>query len=173
MRFIPVLAISIASLTLVGCSTSAPKAVPTSSAVEQAPAFASDEEALAAAQAAYAEYLSVSDQIARDGGANPERLKKLVSSNLFEEMKSTFNSMKNDGLHAEGVTTFDSLHLENRSVSNASFYLCVDVSQNLMFNASGENVTPSNRMNRVPLVVNFAFHGTPTIESSEVWSCSI
>lgn len=170
MRLLPVLAISIASLTLVGCSTTTPEAIPTSSSVEQAPAFASDEEALAAAQAAYAEYLSVSDQIARDGGANPERLRDIVSPNLYKEMESAFNSMKDDGLHSVGVTTFDSLHIEKRDDNSASIYLCVDVSQNLLFNTTGENVTPSSRMNRVPLVVNFVFNGAPIIEASEVWS---
>ncbi|BAU98822.1 hypothetical protein [Aurantimicrobium minutum] len=172
MRLLPVLAISIASLTLVGCSTTTPEAIPTSSAVEQAPAFASDEEALAAAQAAYAEYLSVSDQIARDGGANPERLKPYVTNDQFQLDQQNIAKFRDLGFHSEGVSTFDNFHVANSDVNTYSAYLCVDVSNSKLIDSSGNTVTPEGREDRWPLLVSFDFSnpGSVLIKGSETWA---
>lgn len=171
MRLLPVLAISIASLTLVGCSTTTPEAIPTSSSVEQAPAFASDEEALAAAQAAYAEYLSVSDQIARDGGSNPERLKPLVSGDQYSQEINSFEAYSSGGLRSVGEMTFDTFHKAGQDQSDISFYLCLDSSQSRVFNELGEDVTPHERVDRWPMYVTFSINKSKLlVASSETWS---
>lgn len=171
MRLFPVLAISVASLTLVGCSTTTPQAIPTSSAVEQAPAFASDEEALAAAQAAYSEYLSVSDQIARDGGANPERLKPFVSADQYGMELNSFKAYSSEGLRSDGEMSFDTFHKAGQSGSDYSVYLCLDSSQSRVLNAGGEDVTPLERVNRWPMFVTFSEKSSKlVVTGSETWS---
>ena len=170
MRLLPVLAISIASLTLVGCSTTTPQAIPTSSAVEQASAFSSDEEALAAAQAAYAEYLSVSDQIARDGGSNPERLQKLTSKKQYEIELGPLMSISESGGRMEGESSFDSIHLQDYSNSSVSAYLCLDNSAVSLVKADGTRETPE--VLRWPLIVNFerSNSGKFVLSGSETWT---
>lgn len=171
MRLLPVLAISIASLTLVGCSTTTPQAIPTSSAVEQAPAFASDEEALAAAQAAYAEYLSVSDQIARDGGSNPERLKTLLSEDLFRDQVKTYEDIQSQNLHAVGESKFSNFKLMKNASSAISNYVCLDVSQIRVQNSAGEDVTPEGRPSLIPLALDWSVSNQGLVmNKSEVWT---
>ena len=171
MRLLPVLAISIASLTLVGCSTTTPQAIPTSSAVEQAPAFASDEEALAAAQAAYAEYLSVSDQIARDGGSNPERLKTLLSEDLFRDQVKTYEDIQSQNLHAVGESKFSNFKLMKNASYAISNYVCLDVSQIRVQNSVGEDVTPEGRPSLIPLALDWSVSKQGLVmNKSEVWT---
>ena len=64
--------VAIGALLLSGCLPQQPTATPPPEATA-APIFASDEEALAAATAAYAAYLAMSDQILKDGGKDPDR----------------------------------------------------------------------------------------------------
>ncbi|AXE54800.1 hypothetical protein [Aurantimicrobium sp. MWH-Uga1] len=172
MRFIPVLAISIASLTLVGCSTTASEPIPTSSAVEQAPAFASDEEALSAAQAAYAEYLSVSDQILADGGNKPEPMKELVSPSMFDQESEGFSVFQANGWRGTGSSSFDSMHLQESNSIEISVYLCVDHSQTKVLNADESEVDLSDRLERLPLLVSFKVLDQKKliINSSETWT---
>ena len=172
MRLLPVLAISIASLTLVGCSTTTPQAIPTSSAVEQAPAFASDEEALAAAQAAYAEYLSISDQILSNGGKNPDQIKELVSPSMFEQEKEGFSFFqKNDWLGA-GSSSFDSMHLQSSTPNEVSVYLCLDRTDTKVINPDQSEVNLPNRVERLPLLVTFKLMDQQKliISASETWT---
>lgn len=63
---------------LVGC-VPGPDASPSPTATAAGPRFASDEEALAAAEEAYAAYLAMSDRIAQDGGRDPERIAEFVT----------------------------------------------------------------------------------------------
>ena len=170
MRLLPVLAISIASLTLVGCSTTTPQAIPTSSAVEQAPAFSSDEEALAAAQAAYSEYLSVSDQIAGDGGANPERLEQVVDKELLPSELSTLSLFADHGIHLQGQSNFDSAHLQGITANEVSMYLCLDTSNAQLLDAQGE--VKSVSQTRFPMVVTFNVfkNNQMKLSGSQSWS---
>jgi hypothetical protein len=75
------------SLTLLAASLGActwPASIPPPPPpATEAPLFATDEEALEAATAAYAEFLAVSGQILREGGSDPERLKPLVSDEVY------------------------------------------------------------------------------------------
>ena len=75
----PVSALAIViSLMLGGCVPSAPAASPTPEP-SSTPVFASEEEALAAAEEAYAAYLAVIDEIHADGGAGVERLEVVAT----------------------------------------------------------------------------------------------
>ena len=74
-------------LLLAGCGGGdpIPTLPPTPSAT---PIFASEEEALAAAEDAYAAYRGMSDQISAEGGANPERIAPFVTeSRLADELR--------------------------------------------------------------------------------------
>ncbi|MFA9277378.1 MAG: hypothetical protein ACEQR4_06055 [Rhodoluna sp.] len=175
MRVKPLIAVPLVAIALAGCSTQQPAEETSTAAAQEQPLFSSDEEALAAAQAAYAKYLEVSDQIARDGGANPERLKGLVSTNLYSEQESAYKDLQKSGLHAGGTTKSDNYRVQDYSNSGTSreliSYVCLDVSENPVINSQGLDVTPSERQSRIPLVIKFSLSREKTIiESSEVWS---
>lgn len=172
MRFTALIAVPAIALALAGCSAQEPVAKPSTSSEEVKPLFATDEEALAAAQAAYANYLQVSDQIARDGGANPERLVGLVSPALLEDEVLGFSQIANSGWHAIGSSSFDSIHLQNRSSNSIDAYLCIDHSEIRLHDSSEKDVTSAERLDRYPLVVTFQAQadGSLILETSDSWS---
>lgn len=172
MRVKPFIAIPLIAIALAGCSAQQPTPKESAAATEQKPLFATDEEALAAAQTAYANYLDVSDQIARDGGANPERLKGLVSNSLYIDEEKGFQQIAQEESFAVGKSTFDNVHIQGLDSNSITSYLCIDHSQIHLENLSGQNVTNPNRVDRYPLVVTFASDGKGEliIESSESWS---
>ena len=172
MRVKPLIAIPLIAVALAGCSSQQPAPKETAAATDQKPLFASDEEALAAAQAAYANYLEVSDQIARDGGANPERLKGLVSKVQYSNELQNYADYSKSGFHSSGNSTFDSFHISNSNQNDFSAYLCVDVSGSRVINSDGVDVTPASRVDRWPLLVNFSFgaDGVTLISGSETWT---
>jgi uncharacterized protein YcfL len=172
MRVKPLIAIPLIAIALAGCSSQQPAPQNSTATAEEKPLFATDEEALAAAQAAYAHYLEVSDQIARDGGANPERLKGLVSEQQYENELQNYKEYASSGLHSSGRSSFDSIHISNSSQQAISAYLCVDVTNSGVLNSAGNDVTPEGRVDRWPLVVNFKFEppGDLLISGSETWT---
>jgi len=157
-RAIAVAAAALLLATLTGCApspTSRPTPTPTP---HPTPIFSSDKEALAAATKAYAAYLKVSDEIAHDGGARPERIKDFVTPEQYASQTKDFESFRAKGYFADGSTTFDSARLQHRSTGRSSaveigIYVCLDVSAVRLTNSSGDNVTPTGRPERLPLEV--------------------
>ena len=135
------------------------------------PVFASDEEALAAAEAAYGAYLAVSDAISSDGGANPERLAASVTAEELAESIELYKSFEIEGIRTRGTTTFDSVALQRADDYEVAIYLCLDVTQVRMIDTGGADVTPASRINRVPLEVIFLVGSDQQLllDSSDVW----
>ena len=98
------------ALLLGGCTPQSepvrPKPSPSAS-----PIFASDDEALAAATKAYAAYLEVSDEIAQDGGKNPERIGGFVSADWLPSEISDFGEFAGSGHRQVGSSSFDNMKL--------------------------------------------------------------
>jgi hypothetical protein len=170
MRFPALIAVPAIALALAGCSAQEPATQPTTS-TEVKSLFSSDEEALAAAEATYANYLQVSDQIARDGGANPERLIPILNETQYQIEKTSFDGYVSKRIHASGDMRFDSIHLASSGQGEVSVYLCLDSSQSRVIDASNNDVTPSTRVDRWPLLVSFQNSGGRLILSgSETWT---
>ncbi len=164
-------------LAMVGCAptTVIPPAGPPS---EEAPLFASDEEALAAATEAYEEFLAVSSQILQDGGREPERLVPLVSDAVYETELEGFTEFRANGWKATGeselLETVLQQHLSGGfSATQVVIYACVSLAGTDVVTAnSGESVVSSDR----PEVLAFevAFEGQPqgsiVIVDERLWS---
>ena len=157
-------------LTLTGCiqSTPQPTAPPTPSAT---PVFASDEEALAAAEAAYAAYLEVSDAISADGGKDVARLMDHVTDAEFARSVEQFQAFEATGNHTEGTTAFDSTTLQRFDDREVTVYLCLDVTAVRIVDGQGTDVTPADRPGRLPLEVTLQIDESThlALSASDVW----
>lgn len=163
---------------LTGCvpEVSEPTPVPTVVASD-APIFASEEEALAAAEAAYAEYVRVSDLIGAEGGAGAERLIPFLSPDMYERESKIYEVLVESKRTIVGKTSYSGFILQRVSDAMTSVdiqaYVCVDVSNNRILDAAGIDVTPADRADRVSLQVTFEATSTSTVlTGSEVWSGS-
>ena len=170
--------VALVALLLTGClppeSTVTPTPQPSST-----PVFASDEEALAAAEAAYAEYLAVSDAILNDGGEDPDRIDTVVTGDLIATEKDGFADFRESGYRSVGATMFDNVSLQRYEPSSAGvdvvrLYLCSDVSAVDVVDASGVSIVSPDRPERTAFEVGFdlADPSTPflVLSSKEVWT---
>lgn len=162
-------------LLLAGCGGGdpIPTLPPTPSAT---PIFASEEEALAAAEDAYAAYLKMSSLIGSEGGIDPERISPLVTVDRLDVELRGFETLRESGLRLVGHTTFDLVDVQRvEQVGNdveVVFYACWDASQSRVTNDSGEDVTPLDRVDRAVLeVVMVTAGGQPPLilASDDAW----
>lgn len=165
------------ALTLVACVPDDEPVRPDPSPTES-PIFASDEEALAAAEAAYGAYLNVSNEILNQGGLESERIYEFVSEEYRTTATSGFGYYEERGWSAAGTSTFDSASLQayvddGAGRAEVSIYLCLDVSGLRILDSSGADVTPE-RDERLPLEVRFENTNEYSNEllqtGSDVWS---
>jgi hypothetical protein len=159
------------TLVLAGCTQPDPMPTPppTPSAV---PVFASDEEALAAAEEAYGKYLETVDAIFADGGADPERLLTVASQAQYESELPGFLRMQDDGVRGTGRATF-TLTLQGFDATRGEItvYSCDDISGTDIVDAAGTSVVGSGRANLVPYEVRLS--GDPLIvEERTLWQGS-
>jgi len=176
MRLPAVLAVTLTMLVLTGCGTPEPVVVPEPES-SSTPLFASDEEALAAAEEAYGAYLAVSDQILAEGGINPERAYGYMTENMRSDSFAGIKLFVDSEWHTQGATTFDSMTLQQFSqdeTTEASLvaYACLDVSGLRIIDVAGTDVTPLERPSRLPLELEFVAEASSTmlIERSDLWS---
>jgi hypothetical protein len=176
MRTGPLVLATAVMLALAGCvpsdspATSAPSASPT-------PVFASDAEALAAAEAAYAAYLKVSDQIFIDSGKYPERLHSVATKSVYRDEAKAFRSAQEKGWRSTGGSIADNFSLESYQPGDpghiVTVYLCSDVSNVDVLDPSGKSVVSPNRPSRTPFEVSFEYRpsaaGRLVVGDSTVW----
>jgi hypothetical protein len=168
-----------ALLALAMLSGCVPAATHTSTPTPEAtPLFATDDEALAAATKAYAAYLKMSDTIAHDGGAHPERLNKYVSLDLAATDERGFADFRTNRWKSIGTTTFDNQKLQQydpaalAGSATISVYLCVDVSNVNVIDSSGKSMVSPKRPDRGPVLATFALDPSSRaliVESSDPW----
>ncbi|MGW4929763.1 hypothetical protein ACWEOH_11450 [Agromyces sp. NPDC004153] len=147
------------ALVLAGC-VGGPTPTPTpTTAKTPTPIFASDEEALAAAEAAYAKYNAASAVVTADGGTNPQRVDETVTSEYAETLHEEFAALADAGLRMTGETTFYEAALAENAVdgegARVTIYLCRDVSAVRVVASDGSDVTPADRDASAPTQVFF------------------
>ena len=148
------------ALAASGCAPEAPRDghTPTPSAT---PLFATDEEALTAAEEAYAAYQQVSDAILGGGGAEPERLLDVATEAQYEYEKAGFDEAQARQFRSTGTSKFDSMAVKERGVALddghavLSVFVCDDYSSVDVVDSAGQSVVASDRPDRIPRVVFF------------------
>lgn len=172
MRVIAAIAVV---LLLSGCVPTSPDASPTPSPTP-APVFASEEEALAAAEEAYAAYLAVSNAVFADGGAHPERLESVATGEFLTDEIAGFERVRENGWRSVGLTTYRNVVLQTYSeldrVGVVGIYVCEDVSAVDVIDSAGVSVVSSARPDTTTLQVLFDLSASDglLISSREAWS---
>jgi len=164
-------------LALAGCVPvdSKPSTSPSASAT---PVFASDAEALAAAEKAYAAYLKVSDQIANDGGKDPKRLDGLATGSLLSDDLEGFKSFAGKQWHSIGETRLTRTVLQSADLKRGGqgavvVYLCEDVSGVDVVDRNGTSVVTAGRPELQQFQVELDLVGSKLIPSDrEPWTGS-
>lgn len=125
------------------------------------PLFASEEEALAAATAAYEAYLKLSNEISSDGGEGPERISSVAAGPLLDASLSGFETFRENGWRSIGESELVSTVLQfadldpQPSSGVAAIYACVDYSQVDVLNEAGKSVVSPDRPDLQPLEISF------------------
>ena len=153
-----------AALSASGCTPDAsgkpPASTPSATAL-----FASDEEALAAAEEAYRAYLAVADEILRDGGNDPDRLLQVATQEVYEKQLEGYRQTADNGWRGRGVTRLDTVSIQSYRPQSAkalvTIYACVDVAGVDVVDASGTSVVSPSRPDRTPFEAIFARSDSP------------
>jgi hypothetical protein len=163
-------------LLLAGCGGGDP--IPTLPPTPTAtPIFASEEDALAAAEDAYAAYLEMSNLIGSEGGVDPERIAPLVTTDRLEVDLRGFETLRQLELRLVGFTTFEVIDVQRvEQVGDdleVVFYACWDATQSRVTDAAGVDVTPPDRADRLVLEVVMVTEGGNlplVLASDDAWS---
>lgn len=134
---------------LSGCTPSDAITPPQPTATFVAP-YATDEEALAAAEVAYAEYSRVSDEVLIDGGAGADRLASVAIGDFLETSMEEMSDFEANGYSAVGTTSSSNFVLQRYSpgagpIDIIAVYLCSDVSGTDVLDAAGASLVEGDR----------------------------
>jgi hypothetical protein len=177
VRRAAVLLVLTSALASSGCSPASPTPRPDPSPTAT-PLFATDEEALAAAEEAYRAYQAVSDLIFSEGGIGIDRLESVVTGEQLKVDSAGFRDIADLGYHSVGNTSFRDLELQSQTsdfgIANVVVYLCEDVSGVDVLDRNGVSIVPAERPDVVRYEVGFTGkEGQPKtllVESREVWT---
>lgn len=141
--------VAIALGQLVGCAQEpAPAPTPT-------PAFASEEEAFAAAEEVYRAYNDAANE--RRAGTPDADPQRFLTRGALEADIDTQNMLASNGLSAVGTATIDSVKHEASEFSSNTVTIrltvCTDVSALSLLDGAGVNITPAERGSTVALAV--------------------
>jgi hypothetical protein len=147
----------VAALSATACTP--PPEPPRTPAPSSTPLFASDEEALAAAEAAYAAYVEVTDNIFHDGASDLTELETVAVGRQLINDRSGFEEIAEEGYRSVGNTQFSQTELQqyspNRGKAVVVVYLCEDVSDVDVFDPAGNSIVQEDRPDRVKYEVTF------------------
>lgn len=170
------LLLAASAFALTGCSPEAavPSAPPSA---EAEPLFASDEEALAAAEAAFARYLDVAFDVFSAGGESPERLEEVAVGDALQADLDRASQYAEQGLRQTGDPVIIQSELQ-QYIPDASdqdeviIYSCLDGTSIELLGADGESRSDPNRSKTITVENRFVADesGVLLLADSEVWA---
>jgi len=164
--------VTLAALLLAGCTPSTPMPAPPPTP-DATPVFASDEEALAAAEEAYGKYLAMVATVLADGGRDPERLKPFLTHDLFLEEVGSYADLRANGWHGVGSYSFEmSPQRLDLATGDLDVYVCDDRSALEIVDANGNSVVSPDRPDRAASQVTFVWQDKLVIASQIAWEGS-
>jgi len=154
------LAVVSAALVFGGCAAEDPIVRP-SPDPSSTPLFASDEEALAAAEEAYGRYQAVEAQVLVDGGQQSERIQGLAVREALTAAEDGFSDYRANGYKNVGATDFETVEVQHYSPfaedgrDVVALYICLDFSKQDVVNANNVSVVRPGRLLRQAFEVSF------------------
>lgn len=147
MRLPNLIRLSIGALLLAslsGCVPSAEPTVPEPTSTFVAP-YATDEEALAAAEAAYAKYLVVVNAALRTGVIDQSAFEAVAVGSELTDAVDVYSRIAAEGKRSTADITFDSVALQRYSHDSSrrevvSIYACENLSQAFLVDDNGDRV---------------------------------
>ena len=154
----PVALLVVLTLALSGCGSPDKRSHKVEPRPTPTAAFASEEEALAAAVAVYDRLTVLGDEIARAGGEGAERLEEVATGEFLAGSVEGFNEYPDRGVHQIGYTTYRDPTLQQFGPGPESaviIYICEDVSNLMIVDQSGTSVVAADRPDSFYLQVTF------------------
>jgi hypothetical protein len=156
------LALTALLLSTTGCSPELAPPTATTSSPAAEPLFASDEEALAAAEAAFAEYAAVANTVLQEGGREPQRIRPLVSDEVWESDLADATRWSQEGWVTRGGTRVADSQFQQQfhradDWTDVVMYNCLSFDDVLVVDADGQSVVSGGRADAllVETVVSF------------------
>ncbi|MCK2032042.1 hypothetical protein [Microbacterium sp. KSW4-4] len=162
LRLLAVLAFGVSLLS--GC-TPAPESTPTPS-----PAFTSDEEAFAAAEATYREFTRRLNEVDTSDPATFEPLYELSTGDFEKADRKAYSAMHAEGVKVEGETRILSFAAVESDATHKAVaaVVCLDVSDVEVTDSNGVSQVAPGRPDVYALRVNFVNErGTYVISSAQ------
>lgn len=171
---------ALVALVLCGCAPSDAPSPTTQVAVtpKPTPMFASDEEALKAATEVYRKYVIALTDIYHTGKWSQAAISLYATADYAAESEAEFRELTAGGIHTTGSIRLVSTAKQSVRVTDGdaevTIYVCADVTNYRVLNATGEDVTPPGRQQLQSSVVTLNASSTPTLKVSkaEAWSGS-
>ena len=161
-------------LVLTGCVGSDPPVTPAPTPTST-PLFASDAEALKAAEAAYKRFNDVADAVFDAGGVGADRLNAVSVDPLLKESLRDFEDVRAKGLRSTGKVVDRDFRLQSTGPGPADavvMYVCEDLSGSDVVDANGHSVVKPSRPDSQLFAIHFTALKSGTIlpSSQEPWS---
>lgn len=137
-------------------------------------AFATEEEALAAAVEVYDRLTVLGDEIARAGGVGAERLEEVATGEFLRSSVEGFNKYPERGVHQIGFTTYRDPALQQYGPGPEGavvIYICEDVSNLVIVDSDGASVVSPDRPDTFYMQATFDLDkdGLLKISNRERW----
>lgn len=171
------------AMLLAGCSSTdeagpTGSAEPSNGAVDagaDAPLFASDDEALAAASEVYLALLAVESEVGAAGGHGYERMYEYVTAEMEGYVEAAGPRFIAKERWTEGIVTADTFSLQRWSqsdeVTTVHFYACLDMTDLALFEGADTVLKERGVVNRQPLEITVNnSEGKFKVGSSKPWS---
>jgi len=141
--------------TLAGCATPTPEPTPTPTG------FATEDEAFAAAEAIYREYIDRANEVDLSDPSTFEPLYELTTGAALKADKEQFSEM-----HAEGYTRIGTSRIEliaprdaDLEADHVELDICLDNSEIDVLDRNGQSIVSPDRPDIIPMRVTFTLLG--------------
>lgn len=167
--------ITASAFALTGCSPEAavPSAPPSA---EAEPLFASDEEALAAAEAAFEEYLVEAFAVFGADAGSPDRLEAVATGQVLETDLARADRYSTEGLRQAGkpevLETQLQQYIPGANNDEVVTYSCLDGTSIELVDATGASLSDPNRAATITVENTFEAgeSGGLLLSRSEIWA---
>ena len=165
------LAVLVAALAVGGCVEDDPDTTPSPDPTST-PLFESDEEALAAAEEAYARYLRAVDIALQSGGNDTALLLTAANGDALESAQSDVSEFAANGLKTTGDTMINAITLQSLDATSVIVYVCEDVTGVDLLDSNGVSLVSPDRMTLTSFEVALEQSGVASelkVQERAVW----